>query len=165
MGLWCGVDLTGGVGWRGVAWWGEVGWGGGVVGGWGGRLGWAVEWCGVVWCDEWHEWSLPRSPPALTAVPPLTAAAHTAAPRSLAAGTLCTPHPTPHPPTQVVGLKFPERNGYWAVQLGAGHVKQKGLDPSVAGFFLKKALPFKREVCECRVTPPPPRYLVHAPSA
>lgn len=37
---------------------------------------------------------------------------------------------------QVVGLKIPERDGYLALQVGAGYRPQKGLSPQVAGMYL-----------------------------
>ena len=59
-------------------------------------------------------------------------------------------HPSFFP--QVVGIKHPERHGYWALQVGAGHRKQKAISLSAAGFFLKQGVPFKHEMAEFKVT-------------
>lgn len=53
---------------------------------------------------------------------------------------------------QVVGIKDPERNGYWALQLGAGHRTQKKIGLSEAGFYLKQGIPFKHDMREFRVS-------------
>lgn len=56
------------------------------------------------------------------------------------------------PPLQVVGIKSPERNGYWALQVGAGYRKLKSLDPTMAGFYLKQGVPFKHDMVEFTVS-------------
>nr|8A22_Ab Chain Ab, uL3m [Polytomella magna]8APN_Ab Chain Ab, uL3m [Polytomella magna]8APO_Ab Chain Ab, uL3m [Polytomella magna] len=55
---------------------------------------------------------------------------------------------------QVVGLKYFEKNGYYAVQLGAGCVKQHTVLPQIAGYYLKHDLPIKREMKEYQVSSP-----------
>lgn len=53
--------------------------------------------------------------------------------------------------SQVVALKTPERNGYWALVMGGGSAKVKHLHPAVAGQFLSRGLPLKRRLEEYMV--------------
>lgn len=53
---------------------------------------------------------------------------------------------------QVVGVKSPEKHGYWAMQVGAGSLKAKSASMSEAGQFLSKGLPIKRQVTEFKVS-------------
>ena len=54
---------------------------------------------------------------------------------------------------QVVGLKTQEKNGYTAVQLGAGLAKASRLTQAERGLFAKVKVEPKRKVAEFRVTP------------
>ncbi len=54
---------------------------------------------------------------------------------------------------QVVGLKTQEKNGYTAVQLGAGLAKASRLTKADRGLFAKVKVEPKRKVAEFRVTP------------
>ncbi len=55
---------------------------------------------------------------------------------------------------QVVGVKTNEVHGYTALQLGAGHKRQKCMSPSAAGWFLKVGWGARRQslltICEDR---------------
>jgi hypothetical protein len=42
--------------------------------------------------------------------------------------------------SQVVGFRYPELHGYWALQLGAGYKQQRNLHPGQTGFFLKQVI-------------------------
>ncbi|MEW5306372.1 MAG: hypothetical protein WDW36_008840 [Sanguina aurantia] len=53
---------------------------------------------------------------------------------------------------EVVGVNTPERNGRWALQVGAGYTKQKSMALSRAGFFLTQGVPFKKKVHEWPVS-------------
>ncbi len=54
---------------------------------------------------------------------------------------------------QVVGQRTTEKNGYTAVQLGAGHAKVKRLTRSARGSFAVANVEPKRKVAEFRVSP------------
>ncbi|GAX85735.1 hypothetical protein CEUSTIGMA_g13150.t1 [Chlamydomonas eustigma] len=53
---------------------------------------------------------------------------------------------------QVIGIKYPEKHGYWALQVGAGYRKQKSISPSESGLYLKLGLPFKHDLSEFRIS-------------
>jgi large subunit ribosomal protein L3 len=54
---------------------------------------------------------------------------------------------------QVVGVRTAERDGYTAVQLGAGKVKVKNLSKAARGNFAKAKVEPKRRLVEFRVSP------------
>ena len=51
----------------------------------------------------------------------------------------------------MVGIKSHERDGYYALQVGASYAKQKALDAACAGFYLSQGVPFKRRMVEFQV--------------
>ncbi len=53
---------------------------------------------------------------------------------------------------QVVSVRTEDRDGYVAVQLGAGEAKQKNVAKPQRGHFAKAQVPLKARVCEFRVS-------------
>ena len=53
---------------------------------------------------------------------------------------------------QVTQVKTKDKEGYTALQIGAGERRAKTMPPSTVGHFLKQGLPIKRELHEFRVT-------------
>ena len=53
---------------------------------------------------------------------------------------------------QVVGVRNQERDGYTAVQLGAGSVKVKNVSAAMRGHFAKASVLPKRKIAEFRVS-------------
>ncbi|OEG70980.1 50S ribosomal protein L3, partial [Candidatus Endomicrobiellum trichonymphae] len=55
-------------------------------------------------------------------------------------------------PCIVTDVRTVEKNGYSAVQLGFGEIKEKSLNKPQAGFFKKNSLSYKRTLKEFRVS-------------
>lgn len=54
---------------------------------------------------------------------------------------------------QVVGVKTVEKDGYSAVQMGAGSIKEKRVSKALKGIFSKSKVGLKRQLKEFRVSP------------
>ncbi len=54
---------------------------------------------------------------------------------------------------QVVQIKTPEKNGYLALQIGAGEAPDRALNKPGLGHFAAAGVPPKRALTEFRVTP------------